>query len=84
MTKSELIEVCDVAITTDQPLMVIVSIFNNVELIINCSKNIPNKLEYYINAYEENLVLKSCDKIKIIEALTDKSENLLKIAGKYL
>lgn len=35
------------------------------ELIINPSINFDDKLQYYKNAYTEDLVLKNCDKIRI-------------------
>lgn len=36
------------------------------EVIINPSVNFKDKLEYYKNAYNEDLVLKKCNKIRII------------------
>lgn len=36
------------------------------EIIINPSENFKDKLEYYKNAYNEDLVLKNCNKIRII------------------
>lgn len=36
------------------------------EIIINPSENIKFKLDYYRNAYNDNLVLKNCDRIRIV------------------
>lgn len=37
------------------------------EIIINPRENFDSKLEYYKNAYNENLTLKACPTIKIID-----------------
>ena len=39
------------------------------EIIINLRENFEDKLEYYLRAYNEKLVLKNCEKIKISEAI---------------
>ena len=39
------------------------------EIIINLRENFEDKLEYYLRAYDENLVLKNCEKIKISKAI---------------
>ena len=41
--------------------------FEKPELIINHISNFKNKLEYYQEAYDENLVLKSNNKIRITD-----------------
>lgn len=38
------------------------------EFIINRNKSLANKLEYYCNTYDENLVNKHCKDIKIVSA----------------
>lgn len=40
--------------------------FPKEEIIINPIENAEKKLEYYLSAYNEDLTLKSCNKIKII------------------
>lgn len=39
------------------------------ELIINQPKSLDNKLEYYKNTYDENLIHKNCKDIKILSAI---------------
>jgi glutamyl-tRNA reductase len=38
------------------------------EIIINPMENFEEKLKYYKNAYDENLVLKTCNDIEIVGA----------------
>jgi len=38
------------------------------EIIVNPFENLQNKMEYYKNAYDDNLVLKTYDGIKIVGA----------------
>ena len=43
--------------------------FPDTELIINRRKNFEDKADYYERAYDDNLVLRSCDKIRISSVL---------------
>lgn len=40
----------------------------DLEIIVNPFSNLKNKMEYYQNAYDDNLVLKTYDGIKIVGA----------------
>lgn len=62
--------------------------YEKAEIIINPNENFLKKIDYYINSYNDDLTLKSCNKIKIIDfsygntfeeiqiALGDKYDNL--------
>ena len=39
------------------------------EIIINPRENFEDKFEYYLQAYDENLVLKNCSKIRIVDVI---------------
>lgn len=41
---------------------------SGLEIIVNPFSNLQNKMEYYQNAYDDNLVLKTYDGIKIVGA----------------
>lgn len=41
---------------------------NETEFIINRNKSLANKLEYYCNTYDDNLVHKHCKDIRIVSA----------------
>ena len=42
------------------------------EFILNRAESIDNKLEYYKNAYDDNLVHKHCKDIRIVDAVAFK------------
>lgn len=50
------------------------------EIIINPRENFEDKFEYYLQAYDENLVLKNCSKIRIVNVIF--SNNLEDIFSK--
>lgn len=55
--------------------------YESSEMIINTDVNFDKKLEYYKNAYNDDLTLKSCNKIKILggvcaDSLLEIEENL--------
>ncbi|MEG0728200.1 MAG: hypothetical protein RR420_01120 [Anaerovoracaceae bacterium] len=40
--------------------------YEGLEIIINPKENFADKLKYYMEAYDDDLVLKNCNKIKIV------------------
>lgn len=48
------------------------------EVIINHMDNLKSKIEYYEKAYDEDLKLKSCDKIRIVDYGICKAESSVK------
>ena len=63
--KEILIKTLNKAIEDKNYIYVIVSIFGNEEMIINKPENVKSKLEYYKNAYNEDLILKTNKNIEI-------------------
>lgn len=81
MKKNDFMQIVDEAITSSDKFIVVVILTqgnNAPEYIINPNANFQNKKEYYDNAYDENMVLKTCDGIKIIDVFSGELDNIKK------
>lgn len=81
MKKNDFMQIVDEAITSSDKFIVVVILTrgnNAPEYIINPNANFQNKKEYYDNAYDENMVLKTYDGIKIIDAFSGELSNIKK------
>lgn len=81
MKKNDFMQIIDEAITSSDKFIVVVILTqsnNAPEYIINPNANFQNKKEYYDNAYDENMVLKTYDGIKIIDAFSGELSNIKK------
>lgn len=81
MKKNDFMQIVDEAITSSDKFIVVVILTrgnNAPEYIINPNENFQNKKEYYDNAYDENMVLKTYDGIKIIDAFSGELSNIKK------
>lgn len=66
--KNNLIELFDFAIKSNMKYVAVEidnSDYGKPEIIINERENFKDKFDYYLKAYDDNLILKSCAKIKI-------------------
>lgn len=89
MNKKERLEdTIDTAITSVQPLMLLIQIDDYVEISLNHANNVMVKADYLVETYDVNkkdeLIHKHSPNVKIIDFFTDDTESLLKIAEKYL
>lgn len=72
------------AISKQEYLCIVISIKGNIEYIVNEPKYLQDKLEYYLNAYDDNLKLKTCNTIKIAYIFTGDKDKLLEfLSGKF-
>lgn len=81
MKKNDFMQIVDETITSSDKFIVVVILTrgnNAPEYIINPNENLQNKKEYYDNAYDENMVLKTCDGIKIIDVFSGELDNIKK------
>lgn len=82
VTRKEQLRECIIsALVMDKKKYIGVAIANTgmdgIEIIINGKENFLEKLEYYVNAYTDNLTLKTYDGIKIVNfAAADTFEEL--------
>lgn len=53
--------------------------FPKPEVIVNSSENFEEKLNYYKNAYNDNLELKTFNKIRIVDATSGFDKNVLRM-----
>lgn len=72
MTKEELLSILDYAIENGKGIHVSIYMPNlpEKELIVNPKENVPEKRNYYEQAYDDDCRLKAAPQIKIINAIT--------------
>lgn len=71
MKRDEFLKVVDKAIEEKQGIAVFISMpwLNKPEVILNPQENLEEKRTYYLDAYDENMRLKSNENIKITKVL---------------
>ncbi|CEQ04093.1 Uncharacterised protein [[Clostridium] sordellii] len=70
MTKQELIKIFKDAIDTKQEYIGVAIEMPNgaIEIIINLNNNFKDKIDYYKDKYDDELRMKNCPSIKIVNA----------------